>query len=102
MKKRFNCPALISLFIGISIIVGVVLILGGCSQTIYNRETLIIDPNGTTTYERIHLGSTGVATAKTIKDLAIRTERGTIGLNRATVDNDSIKAVTPYGIIETE
>lgn len=76
--------------------------LMGCGQTIYDRQTLTIAPDGTATFEHVHIGSTSLATAKTLEGLAIRTDRGEMALNGATIDNDSIKATTPYGILETK
>jgi hypothetical protein len=70
----------------------------GCSQTIYDRIT--INPDGT--IEHVHIGSTSLATAKAIDGLVIETGRGRVALNQATADNDKLKVVTPYGIIETE
>jgi archaeosine-15-forming tRNA-guanine transglycosylase len=70
----------------------------GCSQTIYDRIT--INPDGT--IEQVHIGSTSLATAKAIDGLVIETGRGRVALNQATADNDKLKVVTPYGIIETE
>ncbi len=74
-----------------------ILLLSGCSQTIYDRTTLTVDPNGVTTLETVHVGSTSLATAKTIDDLLIRTDRGVMALNGASAVNDSLKIkYNPY------
>ncbi len=78
--KRITITAIIAVALFI------ILFLAGCSQTIYERTTT--DPNGFT--ETIHIGHTSLAREKTLDDVIVRTDRGEIGLNRATVDNDSM------------
>lgn len=83
-------------------LVGLMVFAPGCSQKIYDRITLTVDPNGIVTLECVHLGATSIATDTNLDGLAIKSDRGAIAVHKATVTEDRIKAIIPaVGIIET-
>jgi hypothetical protein len=78
----------------IIICVIIILLTAGCSQRIceYNPTT------GVWRYKSNHF-----ATESQADKVTITTPSGiVIEIDNAAVDNDSIKAVTPYGIVETD
>lgn len=74
-------------------------LLSGCSQRICHLE--VVDPNGVVTEYYLYK-SNSVATDTKADHVKIVTRTGfTVEFNKFKQDNDSLKVVTPYGVVES-
>lgn len=81
------------------LLLSLITLLSGCVRRICEFET--VDPNGVVT-GRGRYQSNFIATETTADYFKITTPRGIVlEFNRLKQDNDSIKVIAPYGIIET-
>ena len=73
------------------------LMLSGCRHTELLRTIIIVDPNGVTTIDQVHIGATSLCTDTELDGLVIESGKGDIVLNRAVNKEDSIKASALVG-----
>jgi hypothetical protein len=75
----------------------VFLIVAGCSQRIYQHD---INKDGSHTY---YYQSNSLMSDTSADEVEIVTKSGTvIRVRKPLQDNDSVKVITPYGIIESK
>lgn len=95
MKKTLKDIAYISgIIVAVVLLIWIVGLFTGCSQRECNY-----DPNT----GELHYKSNSIATDTTADYIKITTPTGVIiELNRIKQDNDGVKAITPYGVVETK
>lgn len=84
----------------LTIITLTLLLLSGCTQRICQLE--VVDPNGIVTEYYLYK-SNSIATDTKADHVKITTAKGwVIEFNKFKQNNDSLKVVTPYGVVESK